>query len=404
MTSGIEDARAFSDLSKEASKPVPERRERSGSVSRAPVDWPKTAAPVDVLPSTASGVENQRRPPRGRSNSGLQEQTEAAGKATAAASTNSVSRSQISQAAEPFPSESGRRGRKPSKELQQAMSLDEELEALLKTVEEPKIPSATKEPLPVKEPTSEPSKEPAKSAKAAAFAEKGPDGQERCSVCGAQFQQGQSIYESTIAGLKQVLCSGCWSDVAPHCVACGKLISGPMAKVGDDAYHQQCLKCAICSKVIDGALSKLDCGICCGACTEEVDKDLRELRRLYSAGDFEGAALVEGSLKARGIKPPELKSRDLGRCSSCQLPFKPGQQVYEKDGDSKMLCEACFLSAAPACAACGKPVVGMVAKVGDDSYHPECLICSSCGGQISGSFAKTDAGFVCTECQATQAS
>ncbi|CAE7306806.1 ctnA [Symbiodinium sp. KB8] len=291
-----------------------------------------------------------------------QEQTEAAGKATAAASTNSVSRSQISQAAEPFPSESGRRGRKPSKELQQAMSLDEELEALLKTVEEPKIPSATKEPLPVKEPTSEPSKEPAKSAKAAASAEKGPDGQERCSVCGAQFQQGQSIYESTIAGLKQVLCSGCWSDVAPHCVACGKLISGPMAKVGDDAYHQQCLKCAICSKVIDGALSKLDCGICCGACTEEVDKDLRELRRLYSAGDFEGAALVEGSLKARGIKPPELKSRDLGRCSSCQLPFKPGQQVYEKDGDSKMLCEACFLSAAPACAACGKPVVGMVAK------------------------------------------
>ena len=65
VTSGIEDARAFSDLSKEASKPVPERRERSGSVSRAPVDWPKTAAPADVLPSTASGVENQRRPPRG---------------------------------------------------------------------------------------------------------------------------------------------------------------------------------------------------------------------------------------------------------------------------------------------------------------------------------------------------
>ncbi|CAE7628771.1 limB [Symbiodinium sp. CCMP2592] len=410
VTSGVEDARAFSDLSKEASRQtVPERRERSGSVSRAPVDWPKSAAPVDVVPSkesNVSGVENQRRPPRGRSNSGLQLETGAAGKATASASKNSADMTVARpQAAESFPSESSRRGRRPSKELQQAMSLDEELEALLKTVEP--TPLATKEPLPLKEPTSEPSKEPKeppKSAKAAGTAQTGPDGQERCSVCGAQFQQGQSIYESTIAGLKQVLCSGCWSDVAPHCVACGKLISGPMAKVGDDAYHQQCLKCAICSKVIDGALSKLDCGICCGACTDEVDKDLRELRRLLSAGDFEGAALVEGSLKARGIKPPEQKSRDLGRCSSCQLPFKPGQQVYEKDGDSKMLCEACFLSAAPACAACGKPVVGMVAKVGDDSYHPECLICSSCGGQISGSFAKTDTGFMCTECQAARAS
>ena len=146
-------------------------------------------------------------------------------------------------------------------------------------------------------------------------------GRSGAAFVGAQFQQGQSIYESTIAGLKQVLCSGCWSDVAPHCVACGKLISGPMAKVGDDAYHQQCLKCTICSKVIDGALSKLDCGICCGACTDEVDKDLRELRRLLSAGDFEGRC-------ARGRKPQgrgESSQREPG-------PKKSGQALMPARG------------------------------------------------------------------------
>ena len=74
-------------------------------------------------------------------------------------------------------------------------------------------------------------------------------------------------------------------------------------------------------------------------------------------------------------------------------------QVYQKDQDSKMLCEACFLSAAPPCAVCGKPVVGTVAKVGENSYHPECLLCSSCGVQLTGSFTKTDTGFRCSECQ-----
>ena len=288
----------------------PERRERSGSVSRAPLGKGTDSVPLSGLKDPEDLKQGGSRPPRGRSNSGSQPATaaSAAVEQTAASkapvASEAPTRARGSKGSKEVPasspslaSESGRRGRRPSRE-QQEKALDDELEALLKGVEEPVPPaSAVKEP--VKEPPKEPPKEPATSATAVAQATEVP-GQERCTVCGTQFQNGQSIYESSVAGQKQVLCSGCWSQVAPHCIACGKLISGPMAKVGDDVYHQECLKCAICSKTIDGALSKLDCGICCGACTDEVDKDLRELRKLWQAGDLEGAALLEGSLKAKG--------------------------------------------------------------------------------------------------------
>ena len=316
---GVEEVRALRDSK-------PERRERSGSVSRTPLEptleKPKAAAAVDSVP--LSGLD--KRPSRGRSNSGSQPSTSGAGRAAAVSSVSksTVSGTEVPASSPSFPSESGRRARRPSREVQQAASLDDELEALLNAVEEsdaassgvgaskkdiaqePRLPEAV-EPRESREP-----KEPSAAAAPAAPAAQVPAGQERCSVCGAEFKNGQSIYESTVAGQKQVLCSGCWSQVAPHCIACGKLISGPMAKVGDDAYHQECLKCTICSKVIDGALSKLDCGICCGGCTDEVDKDLRELRKLLQAGDLEGAALLEGSLKVRG------EVNQMEQCSESQ--------------------------------------------------------------------------------------
>lgn len=40
--------------------------------------------------------------------------------------------------------------------------------------------------------------------------------------------------------------------------------------------------------------------------------------------------------------------------------------------------ESCYLSNAPKCAACGMPVVGSVARVGESAFHPDCLVCSSC--------------------------
>eukprot|EP00913_Durusdinium_trenchii_P017312 g16280.t1 len=73
-----------------------------------------------------------------------------------------------------------------------------------------------------------------------------------------------------------------------------------------------------------------------------------------------------------------MKPQDLGQCSACQRSFKAGQQIYESPEDKRTLCEACYLSAAPKCAACLMPVVGTVARVGESAYHPECLVCSGC--------------------------
>ena len=319
--SGVEDVSVRAASGKDAK---PEGRERSGSISRTP-GGPK-AAGTESLP--LSGLEDQRQGsssvPQRRSQpvaSALAPEPPAASAAASKRTSEAPARARGSKGSTELPgsspsivSESSRRPRKPSQELQaKDASLDDELEALLKGVEEPapaaSVAAGSSDPATAK--GKEPKQEPKEvlAAAPAAGQEK-----EKCTVCGTQFQNGQSIYESTVAGQKQVLCRGCWSQVAPHCVACGKLISGPMAKVGDDVYHQECLKCAICSKVIDGALSKLDCGICCGGCTDEVDKDLRELRKLLQAGDLEGAALLEGSLKVRTAvttqrMPPHAKDK-----------------------------------------------------------------------------------------------
>jgi len=39
---------------------------------------------------------------------------------------------------------------------------------------------------------------------------------------------------------------------------------------------------------------------------------------------------------------------------------------------------------APTCKVCGKKIDGPVKKLGDDHYHPDCLKCSSCGGELKG--------------------
>lgn len=224
---------------------------------------------------------------------------------------------------------------------------------------------------------------------------------ESCTSCGKAFEAGQNIYESSLTGEKQILCGACWSKQAPHCVACGEEISGTMAKVGEDIYHQNCLKCTQCRKPIDGQLTKMDCGLVCGSCSQDIEREIQELRSLLAEGDETGAALIIGGLKGRGINPPEVSQGDLGHCSGCQRGFKAGQQVYESP-DGKTLCEACYWcywSSAPKCSACGTPVVGTVAQVAENTFHPDCLVCSSCKQKLTGAFVKTDAGFLCSECR-----
>ncbi|CAJ1329641.1 unnamed protein product, partial [Effrenium voratum] len=103
-------------------------------------------------------------------------------------------------------------------------------------------------------------------------------GPEYCTACKKQFEGGQSIYESRLSGEPQSLCKACWSQVAPHCAACGELVSGTMARVGEDTYHQQCLKCAFCKKAINGQLTKMDVGLACSSCSDEIDREFKGMQ------------------------------------------------------------------------------------------------------------------------------
>ena len=81
----------------------------------------------------------------------------------------------------------------------------------------------------------------------------------------------------------------------------------------------------------------MECGLVCGACGAEIDREIQELREMLAQGDETGAALAIGALKARGLQPPE-QSSDMGSCGECQRKFKAGQQVYENPDTGKDLC------------------------------------------------------------------
>lgn len=295
------------------------------------------------------------------------------------------------------------RGQQPKRRSSEPVSDDDDLEALLKGLDDepsPAAPAATATPAVDSPPAGRQARGgPGLTREDSHKVAVAKEASESCTSCGKCFEAGQNIYESSLSGKRETLCSTCWAKVAPHCVVCGEVISGTMAKVGEDAYHQNCLKCTQCHKPIEGRLSKMECGLACGACADEIDREIQELQSLLAQHDETGAALLIGALKVRGINPPEMKPQDLGQCSACQRSFKAGQQIYESPEDKRTLCEACYLSAAPKCAACLMPVVGTVARVGESAYHPECLVCSGCRQKITGAFVKSDAGFLCSECR-----
>lgn len=134
-------------------------------------------------------------------------------------------------------------------------------------------------------------------------------------------------------------------------MVCKEVISGTMARVAEETYHDHCLTCHLaavscharllpgtqCKKRITGQLTKMECGLVCGACAAEIDREIQELRDMLAEGDETGAALAIGALKVRGLQPPE-QSSDMGSCFQCQRKFKAGQQVYENPDTGKDLC------------------------------------------------------------------
>ncbi|CAE8635237.1 unnamed protein product [Polarella glacialis] len=90
---------------------------------------------------------------------------------------------------------------------------------------------------------------------------------ECCSECKVTFKGGQQIYEST-GDPPKILCQTCWEEAAPICISCKKSVLGALARVGDDIYHHDCLKCEVCKKSISSLFSATPTGFACSECQE----------------------------------------------------------------------------------------------------------------------------------------
>lgn len=80
-------------------------------------------------------------------------------------------------------------------------------------------------------------------------------------------------------------------------------------------------------------------------------------------------------------------------CSKCggQLSGK-----FSKDKEGNLICPNCIPK--KICDKCKKPLSGPFAKVGDKSYHKECFVCFDCKGPLSGGFTEKGGEYYCKTC------
>jgi hypothetical protein len=100
--------------------------------------------------------------------------------------------------------------------------------------------------------------------------------------------------------------------------------------------------------------------------------------------------------------PPQAAPQSTNWCENCKREFSGILDVYVVNG--KKYCNACRTVAhtsdpkQPKCAHCNLPLELTWLKAAGRKYHPECLKCSQCGGDLSKGFRQTGKTFTCTNC------
>lgn len=84
------------------------------------------------------------------------------------------------------------------------------------------------------------------------------------------------------------------------------------------------------------------------------------------------------------------------KCEGCKEDIPVDKWI---DKDNKYYCMPCFTNnVAPKCTACSKPLDGEFLKLGSESYHKDCFICSECQHGITGKFFKLEGKPCCESC------
>ncbi|TPP58741.1 PDZ and LIM domain protein 7 [Fasciola gigantica] len=82
-------------------------------------------------------------------------------------------------------------------------------------------------------------------------------------------------------------------------------------------------------------------------------------------------------------------------CFTCRVPLK---DRYFAQEDGKFYCQEDFMqNVASKCAKCGSPIIGIITKALDKSWHPHCFVCCYCKRPLRDKFHVEDADQVLCE-------
>jgi len=140
------------------------------------------------------------------------------------------------------------------------------------------------------------------------------DGQKQteCSKCLRFVQRFSEVHRSG-SGRTAIICEDCLNTGPMRCASCGgKRVSSPFARLGNNLYHKDCLKCSLCSAWIRGEASHTPpFGLICAKCGEGVTGQSEQLEKVI----FEGDDINSRAVDATPSSTPTARDTELGEPS-----------------------------------------------------------------------------------------
>lgn len=216
---------------------------------------------------------------------------------------------------------------------------------------------------------------------------------ESCSECRKVLGNGQGAFRSRVDS-NVVMCQACMDALqsrhAVNCSVCEEAIANDQPFYRSRVDEGKCI-CSSCAEAMKASSSRPKRPSSCTDC-----------RRPFGPDDPIFGSSVDGASLLCQVCAESRNAERTKTCSACNRPFRDGQKAFKsKADDGALLCQGCAESSLPACAACGRPALGSVGKLGDKVYHAECLACYMCMGRISGQCSQTPQGLVCRSCAET---
>jgi paxillin len=236
----------------------------------------------------------------------------------------------------------------------------------------------------------------------------------KCAECGVPFPDGSFFPKDG-----RPYCKDDFTRLfCDKCPSCGLPVVEGGIRLGDDVFHNECLRCDGCGEPLGPEMFTMGdppdvkrfhskCFTCdeCG-CPLAVSEggsgkySVHEGRKLCEK-DFRTAAGTKCSGCGKVIPIGEPVTKALGGswhegclvCLSCRDPIKG--RIFAVAG--RPLCGGCVEATKPTCPTCLGVVEGPHKRVLERPYHGDCLVCTECKGDLSAGILLREGWPVCTE-------